>query len=963
MTFRSMSACELGVLGCLVASLFACGGTQAHGTETDNPAPNGRDAGTPAYDSPGDFGSGPSGQLPCPAPADDGKPRQLALWGRAGSLLIGASPYHGLIVVDTSDAESPALRGETPLPGEPHQLIVGADAQVTLAIDQVPVGAHDSVLTPTELQPAPRLVRFDASDPSAVKRSGDIAIEGEFWSMRARGSTVWVMSARVADPVTSCNRGPYDCGFVERTALIVAGYQWDGGAWKRVARSELPSSGPAWELSDGYAAYEQRLDDHGNFQSAALRFVRFDGDDALGQPGEVALPGRVAPGAPIGLSASVLHVFILNYEDGHSELDTIAVDSGELLSKLDHLTQPRSDATVFSGERVFLDGASDGSAVRMVDFSDERAPDAQSFPDGVTRVVPLGAGTQLLGLSDPGPWSSELRASLFALKNGSPVQLAQVMVNQGHGAVGLEDVHVIGDEVIIGYQSSSDFRRVRVALAVSGTQLVRLGEIDAGDADDILASDTTFYAPDADALRTGSLQGGAAHVLAWAHEVIDELQAGAYRATLTRGADRRGVVELSRAGKLVTSLDVGPDPERLIGDDERVLVLSLEPREQCAQTGLDCSDYAPNVAIVTLADTPQISATVPLADPDALGASADGGNRINWDIGGDVALALGHGQFVLIGDYQATCARADECAALGVDIQAANQTMTAPGSPATPPCAPGASCPAAPAVTPGSASSGVSGSKRATRLYLLDATAAKPQFAAPVDSVLEQQNSRFATPRVSDDTLMITRIERPYVPGTDSDGQPAHFMLDRFVAMDGKLHALPPVNVPGLPIALADGGARLFSAEPDANTHGAGTLYMLALDDSGARTLDSTSLPPSYSSAVAAFGKIFYLSHDGTDCAGKSTLLPFAMPDTGSGKLVALRSLELPGGRYQIADARDNRLLLADDRSHYVVVDISGDTPKLVTFLSAAVGPARPMLQGDSVIGAPSFYPDALSFR
>jgi hypothetical protein len=534
-------------------------------------------------------------------------------------------------------------------------------------------------------------------------------------------------------------------------------------------------------------------------------------------------------------------------------------------------------------------------------------------------------------------------------------------VNQGQGVSGIEGVHVVGDDIVVGYRSRDD-HHVDVALAAGDTTLERLGEIDAGYADDILVAGSTFYAPDASGLHSGSLTGGDAQALSWAREVIDERLAGAYRATLARDAGGQGVLELSRDGKQIASFDAGPDPARLIADDERVLVLSLEPNGQCA-TGPACRDYAPNAAIVTLGDTPQLGAIAPLTDPDALGVAANGENRINWDIEGDVAFALGNGHFVLIADYEATCSSKDECAALGVSAQPGNTMQNSPAAGATPPCAPGASCPPAPAPSPAPVESGVSGEKHATRLYLLDATATTPHFAAPVDSTLELQDSRFAPPRVSGGTLMITRIERPYVAGTASGSQPAHFMLDRFTVTGSSLLAKPPVNVPGFPIALDDGGARLFSAEPDAATPGAGTLYMLALgDDDTARTLDHVGLAASYSDAVGAFGKIFYLSHDGTDCSGKSTLAPFAVPTKNTGKLAALPVFELPGGRYHIADARDGRLLLTDDGGHYVILDVSGDTPKLVKFVSAPAGPTPPKLQGDSVIGASGLYPDELSF-
>jgi hypothetical protein len=916
-------------------ALAACGG-QHVGTETDNPSPGK----PPKYQSPGQFGDQPQGQPPCISVLGDGKPTRLPLWAQDGSLLIGADMYRGMVAIDASDAAHPQLKSVTPVAGEAHQLIVEPNAQITLAIDEVPVGTRDDVPPPTELQPAPRLVRFDASDPSKLERIADIDLEGVFWSMRLRGSTLWVMSETVVDPATSCNRLPYDCGFVDPIALIVAGYRMQNGAWQRVARAELKTTGPAWELPDGYAAFEARHDDNGDARPGVLRFVRFDGDAALGDPGMVMVPGEVVPGAPIGLSETLAHVFTLDYDHGNSQLVTIALDGGEVVSMLDDLQRQQFDDSVFAGDQLFMGGGQNGDTAQLIEWTDPRAPTVHAFPQGITRAIPLGDGTRVLGLTNP----PQLTASLFALRDGSPELLDQVGVNQGDAVESIEHIRVVGDRVAVGYFRLTDHGLTTVVLEAGDSALTRVAAVEAYG-DELLATGDTYYVPNWSGLNAA----GAADTLTWSRDVTDEIGAGGYRATLARDARGKNVLELRQGETLVKTLEVGPAAERLIGDDRHVLVLSLEPRNQCEQSGLDCSNYAPNVAIVTLGAEPAISATLELSDPD-----------LEWDVEGNVGFALGNGRFVLTAEYYVSCSSADECKALGVQPRPSNQTMAPPGADA-PPCAPGASCGPLPVPAP-VVPSPVSGEKHALHLYLLDASAAKPRLADPVDSVLELNDSRFAPARISEGTLMVTRIEREIVIGAASNDQPARFMLDRFVVDDGTLSALPPINIPGFPIALAAEGSILYSVEPDTKTHDAGTLYKLALDEDGARSLDRASLEASYSDATAAFGKLFYLRHDGIDCAGKSTLLPFALPDDRDGKLHALNSFELPGGRYRIADARDQQLLLMDDHSHYVALDVSGDTPKLVKFVSAPVGPNRPTLQHNRIFGGSSLYPTDLQF-
>jgi hypothetical protein len=185
-------------------------------------------------------------------------------------------------------------------------------------------------------------------------------------------------------------------------------------------------------------------------------------------------------------------------------------------------------------------------------------------------------------------------------------------------------------------------------------------------------------------------------------------------------------------------------------------------------------------------------------------------------------------------------------------------------------------------------------------------------------------------------------------------------MLDRFRVSDGRLEPLAPLNVPGYPIALAASGSLLFSAEPDAMVPGAAKLHMLSLDVQGAHALHSLALDARFSQLQAALGKGFYVRRAGQGCAGTSHVGAISLPDDSSRAPALLGELELAGASYEIADAADGMLLLADNAGHYVVLDVSGDAaPRLLTFASAANTLWHPQLAGRHVIGTSTLSPDS----
>jgi hypothetical protein len=829
-------------------------------------------------------------------------------------------------------------------------VLVQGDA-VTLAIDEVPELHQASVPAPTELEPVTRLVRYDASDRNALVRAGDVAIEGELWRVIARGELTWVMSAKTHERA-SCDRIAYDCGYVSRLGLIVTGYRFAQGGWEVVQRVELRMRERAWATPEGFAGFEGTGDAEGNSTGGTIQVVRFGADGLLGDPVELHVQPQLAWEAPLSLASDQARVLLRDPHDGSAQLAIFDLASGELKSLANNLGARADRATRFTAHGLYLGDESSQLGAVFVDTSDASKPIATRLPGAIARAIALDDdGTKVLGIS-AGSSGNTLTFTLLRQQNGAFSTIDSATID---GVVATSDsdaLWVDGEHVFFGYQRQDGSYALGL-VNVSDTTVTPIAIVAEGYPDDVVALPDVVYLPDSFGLHAVPLDDGVdGPRVDWSGEgSVDAIAVGPdYEAALMR--DAGGALALEITSDVASQrFAVGPGAERLIADRERVLLIASEPVDQCEQSGADCSDYQPNVAVYAVDGTPRLLGTVPLPDA-ALGHDSTGQVRLEWQIEAQ-GFALGNDRFLFVAELDATCTSDPACQALGIVARPIGESGVNVALPGVAPCPPGvAKCdqpepPPAPTVY---------GEKRTQRLYVLDASSDPPSFGAAAESVLERRASIFGAPVISEGRVLATRIERdppkitPDVSSVPADT--ASFMLDRFeLGADGALHALPALNVPGYPLALRDDGALLITVEPDATREGAATLHSLALRDDGAHLVQSLALDARYAEIEVDADRAFYLRRDGEGCTGSSVLVPIALPDDEQGKLRAGAELALPGADWSIAELRDGRLLLDSGSQRFSVIDVSGETPELQTFVCGAGYLERPQLNGDEIVG------------
>lgn len=946
MVLRVCRAAALTALGTIVGCA---------GTETDNPIASG---GSPSeYESKVQWTPGSDGVPPCLPSPEVGKPRRLPLWERDGELVIGADAYAGLQVLDASDPLQPRIVGELDLAGDPRALVVEPGPFVNLVIEERPELVQTDVPEPNELEPATRLVRYDVRVPGAIARMAEVAIEGELWRVVERGATLWVMSAALVEPTLTCDAAPFSCGYVDRKALLLTAYRFMDGAWQTAQRVELPMNVFGWSTAEGFASFEARYDVFGDPLGGTLHVARFTDGDLLDEPLALAVGSHPAPNGPLSLAGDQARLFALNLTDGTIELETYDLASGALLSTVEGFGQQFGPGTRYSASAVYVGDEGLQQGATLVDLSDPGTPVVTPFPEPVSQVLPLDdEGARLLGVGQD-PSTGATTFVLMRVQDGAISVLDQRVLDGDLQQPVSDALWQQDDRVLFRYRASDEGSWIG-GLVASDTALTLLSPVAVFYGNEVVVAGDVVYAPDYYGMTVGSFSAapGEEARLDWTEGVLDYVVAGDYEAALVEGISAR-TLELIR-GDQVSTFEAAPYAQRLIAGDDRLLVLSSTPRDQCEQAGLDCTDYGPHVAIYSLGDAPTLRARVPMPDADLVVQADDRQTWMEWETVEQAPFALGGGRYLFVAAFDATCTSVAACDALGIEarpIDEANVNVATPGDAA--PCPPGASQCEQPEPAPVPT---VYGNKHAQRFYVLDVTAEDPSFGEAVESVLELDNSHFGPPRVSNDTVLAVRLERAAwrpTPGVTSYApRTARFMLDRFeLGEDGSLHARPPINIPGYPLALASEGAVLISAEPDPMQEGGAILHRLTVDDRGSTEAQRLALPASYAQVEVAFGKAFYLHELGMGCEGTTRIVPIELPE--GGVMRALPALELPGVHWTIADAQAGRLLLQSHSQRYAVIDVSGDdAPAVISFVSMAGQIDRPRLDGGTIVGAGSLW-------
>jgi hypothetical protein len=187
------------------------------------------------------------------------------------------------------------------------------------------------------------------------------------------------------------------------------------------------------------------------------------------------------------------------------------------------------------------------------------------------------------------------------------------------------------------------------------------------------------------------------------------------------------------------------------------------------------------------------------------------------------------------------------------------------------------------------------------------------------------------------------------------------FYLDRFErsgAVD--IVALPPVNVPGYPVARLGGDATLerwLSVEAAPGETGEGRLHRFNVQSDGARIEQTLELEGDFAgfreirSADARLGLVLLTPDDGCGTTELSSIALGADPADSSEPLAIASTLELPSDQWQL-EASDGDLALLRRGYVHVLVRVAEDGTLSLVSSSTADGYLNEQLLGTHLFAA-----------
>jgi hypothetical protein len=953
---RSRSLSLLGsALCCTLSSgliIVSC-----QGTETENPVSSGG-----VFD-----GTSPENLLPnrdvpgCPPPLPDEQPmlpsplaQTVLVPSASGRVLASGSEQAGLRLIDASDPENPIELSRGVVRGAIHQLLLASSGERWVLATEPPSVERSALPSATALDPVLRLVRVDVSDPAHPVRIAEAALDGESWGLRERAGEAWVLSARRSAAERACSASKNLCGYRSYEAVVLAGFRADGAALAPIATVELPFEQRAWWGTNGLVT---------SLADGSLHATGWDSAGALRAARELPGAGAESFVGPAEIAGSELSV--VRVEAGQARLDVHDLDSAESAPIRSASLGPRNEGagiqSLFAAGHLWLQAPDGGvgpngpASAELWDLTGA-LPARIALPQPFHTLLPI-AGATRAGQSD------EILA-VGSLRDDS---------------TGRDELTLLS--IRGGVASEVDAPELDApSVSLNNGAPAPAGVVGAGDAPAWvlrtqgagmpLAIEPALSATPRDPLFTLAFAGVATRERAPGETPADDAVTGA---ALAEGSEpgRGAVTSLELSGAAPPRrIELSPEMRALAPTTTGVVTVAIAPASECEQTVADCTGYAPGVSVFELSGEPRLVASLPF--PELPLPPIDDPNRlsVSWGLYDPftqqqpAALELGANQLAFVAGVHLSCDNQADCDALevtAVPIREASVLIAAPA-----PCPPGADpgCDPTPPPAPS-----VYGESQRQYFYVLDLDAPNgPAWQAWGVSRLEataartDRDSRFASPLATDGVLAATRLERRRSATDPNDRGATRFYLDRFERSEaGDVIALPPVNVPGYPLARLGGDATLerwLSVEAAPDETGAARLHRMNVQSDGARIEQTLDLGGNFAgfrelrSGEAPFGLVLLTPDDGCGTTQLSAI-PLGSNPADAGEPLAIAStLELPSDEWQFA-ASDGDLVLLRRDFVYVLVRVAADgTLSQVSSNAVDVYLGNEQLLGTSLFGA-----------
>jgi hypothetical protein len=416
-----------------------------------------------------------------------------------------------------------------------------------------------------------------------------------------------------------------------------------------------------------------------------------------------------------------------------------------------------------------------------------------------------------------------------------------------------------------------------------------------------------------------------------------------------------------------TSLELSPETTTLLAVPQSVLAIAADS-QQCHRAGKDCTGYTPGVQVFDLSGTPQLRATLPFPELPAPVSGNPNQVQVSWENYDNLSgllrtgLMLDERRVAFVAQVELSCDTQEDCDALGIEAVPIRDTNVASSSYIA--CPPGGD----PSCVPSPVTISVYGRGQRQYFYVLDLDADggpawQPWGVSSLEATARRtdEDARFATALATHGTLAATRLERRDASGTPLPDGSFRFLLDRFErSASGDASALPPVNVPGYPVANLSGAAsseRWISIEPAPGAIGHAQLHRLDIRSDGAHIERTLALDSGTFSGFQTlqtgdhwFGLV--LSSPANAC-GTTQLAAVELGSTAGGANEPLNitsTLELPADEWALVASDANRALLRHN-TVYTLVELTPDGS--LSVISSRASDAR--LSNDQLLGKSLF--------
>ena len=785
-----------------------------------------------------------------------------------GDRLYVLNQYRGLYVFDVTDPDHPTELGRMPLTGYPVEMYVRDDRAFAVVSDDVgyrwAAAEEDAVVGLSPIFGS-RIVGIDLSSPEEPVALGEVQLDGWVSTTRRVGDVIYAVANRWGGWGMDADAGASDAVEVASDRIVVTSIDVSQpSVMHAVELLELPGSG--WYVHASPEAFIVASDRWDSPEGAQTEVSWIDISSPTGDMslrGTTRLSGYLREDTAIDLCDDQLRILTRDWMTNLTKLrilDATKPEALPLLGELDYFYDGSLFGTTFDGDRLYMVHYMRIDPLEVVDLSDPTAPIVAGIlemPGWVDRIAAFGPRLVGLGIDDSSG-TQRTSLSLFDVSDPSaPALLDRVTtgldwswsiaswerkawtVDANEGlmlfpysgwneaearplhALGIVELHPLDLEPRGEVVAPAPVERAALyedhvfAISQAALQVV-----DVTDRDDLVASATVELARNVlDYARTA--RAGAELLQPsldlwwgyWGGERGSQL-----RITPLSGPD--GPDELAR-------LALPQAAQTLLAHDN--LVVALRTWDSCADYwGWDemgrgaCGDNSrPGVMVVSLTTptAPRVVADLPLPVPAPLPAGlrdqasqwsawqtryheAAGG----WQ-GGAPALDFGQGRYGLIRSTTTSCWTVEACRTLGIEPEPGNPGGVTPTPPEGPD--PDGAEPGSREGEAGELGTWTWGWRTQAALAVLDLSdPADPRVFGPFELGTGVVEGAFAA-----DGVLVTSTAVP--SRVDDAGRSwVRYMMQRLrIGADGDVEAMPPINVPGVVVALRDGGTTALTLD------------------------------------------------------------------------------------------------------------------------------------------------------